>query len=416
MNNLFKYISAGINLGLILLFAAACQPKDKTLKTGTWRGVLTVSNQELPFLLEVTKNQAGKTTAYLVNGSEKILLDEITVTGDSVKIPLHIFDADLKAHINDQEDGLKGKWIRYNLNEPYEVEFSAKHDQQYRFSRNPDAPTQNYTGKWDVVFKDDKGLEEKAIGVFTQQGNHLSGTFLSATGDYRYLDGEVSGDELRLSTFDGSHAYLFKASPDGEGKLQGRFFSGKTGRSTWLATRNENAVLPAADTLTYLKPGYSKLAFTFPDLNGTKVSLADPQFKGKVVVVQLMGSWCPNCMDETAYLAPFYNQNKNKGLKIIGLAYEQNPEFEKAKKRLEKLKSRFGINYPLLVAGTRDKESAAKTLPMLNHVMAFPTTIILDKKGDVRKIHTGFSGPGTGHYYEEFVQDFEKTIQKLLQE
>ncbi|KAA5549352.1 peroxiredoxin family protein [Adhaeribacter rhizoryzae] len=416
MNNLFKYISAGVNLGLLILFAAACQPKNKTLKPGTWRGVLTISNQELPFLLEVTKNQTGKTIAYLVNGSEKILLDEITVTGDSVKIPLHIFDADLKAHINNQEDGLKGQWIRYNLDEPYEVEFSAKHDQQYRFSRNPAAPTQNYTGKWDVVFKDEEGIEEKAIGVFTQQGNHLSGTFLSATGDYRYLDGEVSGDELRLSTFDGSHAYLFKASPNGEGKLQGNFFSGKTGRSTWLAMRNENAVLPAADTLTYLKPGYSKLDFTFPDLNGTKVSLADPQFKGKVVVLQLMGSWCPNCMDETAYLAPFYNQNKNKGLEIIGLAYEQNPEFEKAKKRLEKLKSRFGINYPLLVAGTRDKESAAKTLPMLNHVMAFPTTIILDKKGAVRKIHTGFSGPGTGHYYEEFVQDFEKTIQKLLQE
>ena len=416
MKKIFNYIFTGLIIGSLLLLVGACQKKPKTLKPGTWRGILTISNQELPFLMEVNQNEAGKTIAYLVNGTEKILLDDITITGDSVNIPLHVFDADLKAHINDQEDGLKGKWIRYNLEEPYEVAFSAKHDQEYRFSRNPDKPAQNYTGKWEVLFKHNDGTEEKAIGVFKQQGNNLTGTFLSATGDYRYLDGEVSGEELRLSTFDGYHAYLFKASPDKDGKLNGKFFSGKTGRSTWTATRNEKAVLPAADTLTYLKPGYTKLAFTFPDLNNNKISLSDPRFRGKVVVVQLMGSWCPNCMDETAYLAPFYKENKSKGLEIIGLAYEQNPEFEKAKKRLEKLKDRFSIEYPLLVAGTRDKEAAAKTLPMLNHVLAFPTTIIIDKKGDVRKIHTGFSGPGTGKYYEEFVQDFENTIGKLLQE
>ncbi|GEO03947.1 hypothetical protein AAE02nite_16110 [Adhaeribacter aerolatus] len=416
MKHLFNYIFFGLIIGSMVLSLNACRPKNKTLKSGTWRGILTISNQEVPFLLEVAQDSAGKTVAYLVNGTERILLDEITIAGDSVKIPLHIFDADLKAHINDQEDGMKGKWIRYNLEEPYEVAFSAKHVQDDRFSRNPAKATQNYTGNWEVLFNHNDGTEEKAIGVFNQQGNHLSGTFLSPTGDYRYLDGEVNGDELRLSTFDGYHAYLFKAEPDNDGKLKGKFFSGKTGRSTWTATRNDNAVLPAADTLTYLKPGYAKLAFTFPDLNGNKVSLSDPQFRGKVVVVQLMGSWCPNCMDETAYLAPFYKENKDKGLEIIGLAYEQSPEFEKAKKRLEKLKTRFSIEYPLLVAGTRDKEAAAKTLPMLNHVLAFPTTIIIDKKGDVRKIHTGFSGPGTGKYYEAFVQDFEKTIAKLLQE
>jgi thiol-disulfide isomerase/thioredoxin len=394
-----------------------CRPKsNKQFKTGIWRGVLTISNQELPFLMEVTQNKEGKKIAYLLNGEEKILLDDITVTGDSVKIPLHIFEADLKAHLNDQQDGLKGKWTGYNLEGSFEVPFSAKYGQNYRFSRNPKKAKQNYAGKWQVVFKNDDGTIEDAIGVFEQQGNHLKGTFLSPTGDYRYLDGEVAGDELRLSTFDGSHAYLFKASPDRSGQLQGKFYSGKSSLSTWTATRNEQAELPAADTLTYLKKGYDKLSFRFPDLNGKTVSLTDPKYQGKVVVVQLMGSWCPNCMDETAYLAPFYTKNKNRGVEIIGLAYEQSPEFEQAKKRLEKLKNRFAIEYDLLVAGTRDKEAAARTLPMLNHVLAFPTTIIVDKKGDVRKIHTGFSGPGTGRYYAEFVQDFERTINKLLQE
>ena len=417
MKNLFASLVPRFFIFMGLLLVAACSHKtNKELKPGIWRGVLLVSDQELPFLMEVTKNQAGQTTAYLINGEEKLLLDEISITGDSVKIPMQLFDTDLRGTLNAAENKLAGKWTRYHLEEPYRVDFRAVHGQSYRFSAQPEKATQNYTGKWDVLFKNEDGTQEKAIGVFEQYENHLKGTFLSTTGDYRYLDGEVNGAELRLSTFDGSHAYLFKATPSPAGELNGEFYAGKSGRSTWTAIRNENAVLPAADTLTYLKKGYDKLSFSFPDLTGKKVSLSDPPYQGKVVVVQLMGSWCPNCMDETAYLAPFYQQNKNRGLEIIGLGYEQSPEFEQARKRLEKLKDRFNIGYTILVAGTRDKEAAAQTLPMLNHVLAFPTTIIIDKKGEVRKIHTGFSGPGTGRYYQEFVQDFETTINKLLQE
>jgi len=414
--NLFNIRWRSLWLLLLVLLYTACSKKEKELKPGMWRGVLGVANREIPFQMQVTKSAEGKTMAYLINGEEKILLDEILITGDSVKIPLHIFDADLKAHINDSEDGIKGKWTRYNLEESFVVPFSAKHDKNYRFSEKPPVATQNYSGKWDVIFNNDDGTKEQAIGVFEQNGSHLKGTFLSATGDYRYLDGEVDGNELKLSTFDGSHGYLFTAKPDGEGKITGNYYYGPDEIIPWTGQRNENAVLPAADTLTYLKKGYDKLSFTFPDLNHKPVSLADSKYQGKVVVVQLMGSWCPNCMDETAYLAPYYRANKNRGLEVIGLAYEQSPDFDKAKPRLERLKSRFNIGYDLLVAGQRDKEAAAKTLPMLNHVLAFPTTIIVDKKGAVRKIHTGFSGPGTGKYYEEFVQDFESTINKLLQE
>ncbi|QMU29949.1 peroxiredoxin family protein [Adhaeribacter radiodurans] len=401
---------------LILFFAFGCKPEPKVLKPGMWRAVLTISNQELPFLMQVVKQQDGKTVAYLINGEEKILLDEISIDGDSVKIPLHIFDADLKAHINDQQDGMKGKWTRYHLEEPYQVSFSAKLGQDYRFSKKPKPATYNYTGKWDVLFKYDDGTEEKAVGVFEQQGNQLKGTFLSTTGDYRYLAGEVDKEELRLSTFDGSHAYLFKAKPDDTNKIKGDYWAGKSGYASWTGVRNEKAVLPAADTLTYLKKGYSKISFSFPDLNGQKVSLNDEKYRNKVVVVQLLGSWCPNCMDETKFLAPFYENNKNRGIEIIGLAYEQSPEFEQAKPRVERMRDRLQVGYDLLIAGSRDKDEAAKTLPMLNHVLGFPTTIFIDKKGDVRKIHTGFSGPGTGKYYDEFVQDFNQTIEKLVNE
>jgi thiol-disulfide isomerase/thioredoxin len=221
-----------------------------------------------------------------------------------------------------------------------------------------------------------------------------------------------------LSCFDGTHVYLFKAKFDNSGNtLTGGFWSGTDGYETWTANRDANASLPDANSLTYLKKGYDQLAFTFPNVeNGKPLSLSDDRYKGKVVVVQLMGSWCPNCMDETKFLAPWYQKNKNRGIEIIALAYERVPDFSVSAPKLQKMKTRFDIDYEVLLAGINDKEAAAQTLPMINKVLAFPSTIFIDKKGKVRRIHTGFSGPGTGKYYEEFVEEFNLFIDKLLAE
>jgi len=148
-------------------------------------------------------------------------------------------------------------------------------------------------------------------------------------------------------------------------------------------------------------------------LDGKNVSLNNPEFKNKVVVLQLFGSWCPNCMDETAYLSKFYERYKNKGVEVVALAYERTKDFEKSKANIEQVKKRFNANYPFLITGFTNAE-ASKSLPMLNKVMAFPTTIIIDKKGEVRKIHTGFNGPGTGKHYLAFTQEFEALIDGLV--
>jgi hypothetical protein len=57
-----------------------------------------------------------------------------------------------------------------------------------------------------------------------------------------------------------------------------------------------------------------------------------------------------------------------------------------------------------------------ESLPMLNNFLAFPTTIIIDRKGNVRRIHTGFSGPATGVHFTEFKKEFELFIDTLLNE
>jgi hypothetical protein len=121
-------------------------------------------------------------------------------------------------------------------------------------------------------------------------------------------------------------------------------------------------------------------------------------------------------MDETAFLADWYRKNKNKDIAIIALAFERKADFQYAKRMVERVKKRFAAEYDFLIAGTNDKEGTARVLPMLNHVMSFPTTIFIDKQGKVRKIHTGFYGPGTGEYYKRWREEFNSTISELLGE
>ena len=253
------------------------------------------------------------------------------------------------------------------------------------------------------------------MGVFEQKGNVVTGSFLTTTGDYRYMDGNLVGDSLFLSTFDGSHTFLMKAKIIGK-KMTGRFNDSVLGFKNIEAQKDDKAELPDVKKITFLKEGFDKLNFSFPNEKGEKISLSDDAFKGKVVIVQILGSWCPNCMDESNYMAPFYKKNKAKGLEIIGLAYEKNLDTEFFKTKMNLLRKRFDIEYPLLQAGVNSSESASESLPMLNKIIGFPTTIIIDKKGKIRETHTGFSGPGTGKYYTEWVTDFERLMDKLLRE
>jgi peroxiredoxin len=200
------------------------------------------------------------------------------------------------------------------------------------------------------------------------------------------------------------------------GELEGGFWSGTRSYESWAAKRNFDAELPDAYSLTYLKEGYDRLAFTFPDLDGNPVSLDDSRLQGKVVLVTLSGTWCPNCADEVEFLSGYYRNNHDRGLEIVTLLYEHFEDFERAAQQGKLLRNEFDVPYELLIAGVSSKTLAAETLPMLNHVLAFPTTIFIDRSGAVRRIHTGFSGPGTGSHYQEFTGEFNRLMDELLAE
>ena len=327
---------------------------------------------------------------------------------DSLFIRLHIFDIDLKAKIN--ENSLNGYYIK-NYKEDYKLPFTASYNKSARFDEPKS--TSVFDGKWQTVFTEDDGKTFPAVGVFKQKGDLMTGTFLTETGDYRYLEGKASDNSMSLYTFDGNHAFIFNTTVEGD-SIKGEFLSGKDYRATFTGYKDENAKLTDADKLTYLKEGYSKVEFSFPGLDGNLVTPNDEKYQNKVVLLQIFGTWCPNCMDETIFYSNWYKKNKDKGVEIIGLAYEAKDDFEYAKARVEKMKKKYNVNYDYVIAGVYDKEAAAKTLPMLNHVLSFPTTIFIDKKGKVRRIHTGFSGPATGKYYEDFVDDFNSFMNQLI--
>lgn len=408
---------------ILAIFSAFCilsctnNTKVKTLKTGVYRAVLEVQDQEnLPFNFEVT----SATELQIFNAEEVINVDEIEYRNDSVFIKAPVFEGYIAAKF--EGDNLKGHFIKESLDRV--LPFTATFNNAQRF-KSENTPAFNISGTWETIFsKGIVGDEYLAKGIFKQDTsansanpNKVTGTFRTTTGDYSYLEGVLDGNMLKLSAFDGAHAFLFKATVT-DSTLQGQFYSDNHWKEPFVASRNDNYELPSADALTFLKEGYDSLEFSFPDENGKLISLSDERFANKVVVVQVMGTWCPNCLDESRYFTQFYDDNKDKDFEIIALAFEYAKTEEKAFKSIARLKNKLNINYPVLLAqyGSSDKGKAQEKLPMLNHILSYPTSIFIDKTGKVRKIHTGFNGPATGEKYTEFKEDFEGFVGELLEE
>jgi peroxiredoxin len=384
------------------------------VKLGSYRVVLQTPGGELPFGLDLVQ-QESHVVGYLVNGQERLLLSDVKITGPHLEIRMPGYENVLTADATG--DQLQGEIFLVKLaGKNQHVPLHATLGESYRFFASSAADNADLSGRWAVNFTDDSGVPEVAVGEFTQSHDAVSGTFLTATGDHRFLAGQVKGDEVYLSTFDGAHVFLYKAKIASDGTLAGDYWSGLAFHEKWTARRDAGAQLPDAYGLTAMRAGIKHFDFAFPDLSGKTVSSQDPQFRGKVLIVALAGSWCPNCHDEAAFLAPLYKDYRAKGLEIVSLMFEHFGDFPRAAEATQRFRQHYGIEYTTLIAGISDKDEAAKKLPMLQSFVAFPTTIFIDRKGNVRKIHTGYSGPATGDHYVQFVKEVKTTLDQLLAE
>ncbi len=402
---------------LLVMVISSCGSPKHDLQTGIWRATLkTESAAEVPFNFEVT-DSLGQKRIDIINGLERLRVNEITHIDDSLFIKMPLFDSEIRAAI--KGNTLTGNWINHLADKDVYMEFFAKSGDEKRFFHADKNQNLRLPKRWATTFtRTDPADTTIAVGEFSQQDGKLLGTFLTSTGDYRFLEGTISDDKLYLSCFDGAQAYLFTGRLLNDSTIvDGRFYAGYSTIMNWTARKDDNATLPDAYSLTALKPGFKSIDFTFPDIAGRQVSLSDEKFKNKVVLVQFFGTWCPNCVDETAYLVPFYKKYHSRGVEIVGLAYERTADPQRSGRNVQRLRDRFSVPYDMLLTGhTNNTGEVARSLPMLENFMAFPTLIVIDKKGRVRKIHTGFSGPGTGDHYTEFVKEFEETIDSLLAE
>lgn len=402
------------NIGLAFLLLLSISVFSQKLPAiSYWQGAIHRAdgvNILFNFKLE---HQNKKHIIYIINDAEKIKVDNIVFTKDSVFIKMPVFESSFRAAV--KGDNWEGVWIKGTAGNDQVLPFNA-----YRSINTVLQKAKgNITGRWAVKFAGDKNKTDGSIAEFKQTGNKLSGTFLTPTGDYRYLDGNIDGNKLRLSTFDGGHAFLFTADiTNNKQIINGKFYSGAKGKDEWSAVKDANAKVVTDAVAMYLKPGEEKLNFSFPDLNGNQVSINDDRFSNKVVIVQLLGSWCPNCMDETAFLSDYYDKNKGRGIEVVALAYEYSTDFNRSVKSLSKFKQRYNVTYPMLITGVKVTDSlrTEKTLPQVTPIKVFPSSIIIDKKGKVRKFETAFFGPGTGKHYEEFKKEFYATIDVLVKE
>jgi thiol-disulfide isomerase/thioredoxin len=290
-----------------------------------------------------------------------------------------------------------------------EMKFHAT-DQPANKAEN-ECGTTAFSGRWLVNFDSD---DKDSVGVFSQSGQEASGTFLNATGDYRFLSGTATCKKMTLSCFDGAHAFLFNADLNESGEIRGDFWSSDSWHEEWTAIRDDNAQLPDAFAETSWQEGSELANFRFPDLAGEMRSLNDSQFLGKARIIYVFGSWCPNCHDATEFLVELSHEYADKGLSILGLAFEVTGDFARDSQQVKRYVDRHDVPYSILVAGLAAKEKASQALPFLDRVRSYPTTIFLDQDGQVQAIHTGFTGPATGAEYVQLQAKFKSIIEQIL--
>ncbi len=389
---------------------------EDPLKTGLWRGEIDQYGTTIPFQFEVVEEADGR-AVFLINGPERMRVEELDYKGGtSFGFEFPSYSAWLRGEVS---EGMLTGTVHFERGGgvTHDLPVTAEHGVAWRFHPEPAEDYADVAGTWETTIRyPDLGFDQKAIGHLQQEGPYVFGTFETQVGDFRYIAGEVRGNELMMSSYDGGYSQLWRGTLDADGNLAGIFASTTYLEAEWEARRNPEARLEDPESLTYLKEGAGQFAFTFPDLEGNPVSLDDPQFQNKVVLVTLGGSWCPSCHDEAAFLGPIYEQYKADGLEIIQLMFEYSAEFSEVERQVRAFQRRYDISYPMLFAGTSKRQMRGEALPQLNTIYAFPTTIFIDRAGEVRSIHTAFPGPATGEKHRAYARNFRALVERLLAE
>ena len=393
-----------------LAIFAACKNSARPDLAGHYRGVIESPGGELAFPITIAKTDSGY-TGYVSNGTDTLAFSGISEGRDSVSLNFSFYDSHLIAAVQPNGD-LKGRWTKHSIGTRIlDLPFHAEKGVTYRYpEKSTDASV--FDGEWPTTFTTaDSSHSFPATGEFYTDSGKLYGTFLTESGDFRFLQGYAKDSVLTLSSFDGAETYLFKGYLQKDGTIKGDFWSYKS-HYTWTAKEGNNE-LRNPFAIAKIDPEHPEITFKLPDTNGNMVSSNDPQFRGKPILLYIFGTWCPNCADETAMLRQMYPQYKNSGLQIVGVAFEYFNSFAQKAKMVRRYKKRFNIPWTLVIGGKAEASDVESSLPFVKKLTSYPTAYFAGPGHAIKYIHVGFNGPGTGSYYFKEKKAFKEKIDDI---
>jgi thiol-disulfide isomerase/thioredoxin len=398
---------AAVAAGAALAACTRGEERAPTYLNGPWRAVLDLAGGPLRFRMDLV-DTGGDLSGRLCNADACSGFSAIFwVTGfrDSVIFEMADYAATIRARVT--SDSLTGIYHNVGNRGPRTIPFHAS-----RGNWAVEPPTADLVGRWDATFNPAEQPSPRVIELRrTDRG--LEGTIISNSGDYGLFWGSAHADSISMGHFDGSFVYLLTGQLTGD-TLTGIFHAGLQSQTPFVAVRASGRRFLTPPTDVVRADTTKPFRFAFPSVDGSMVTSDDPLFRGKVVIVDIFGTWCPTCHDAAPTLVDLYQRYHERGLEIVGLAYEVTGDSAADGALVRRFREKFGIPFPLLLAGVNDEESPAATMPQLAGPIAFPTTIFLDRAGRVRLVHAGFYGPATGAAYDGLRREFARTVEQLL--
>ncbi len=384
--------------GLFLsLFAAGFQQPSLD---GPWRAVLDLAGGTLPFGLTITKG-GGE----ICNGPSCTPFSAIVARGDSVVLEIGDYAATIT--VRRRNDSLVGMYRNVGNKGPRAIPFRAA-----RGSWPPSPGPSRLLGRWDATFTTD-GRQSPRVFEFRNGKFGLEASFEANSGDYGLFVGGATGDRFQVAHFDGAFVYLIEGSLEGD-TLRGMFHAGLRTETPYVAVRSTGQPHLVPPTELTRADTTRPFAFAFPDLEGRVVTQNDPRLRGKVVLIDVFGTWCPTCHEAAPALVDLYRKYGPAGLAVVGIAYEVSDDSTVANPLIRRFRDKFAIPYLLLLGGINVVEATAATLPQLSGFTAYPTTIFLGRDGRVKAVYAGFRGSATGAQHRKQLADYDALVRRLL--
>jgi peroxiredoxin len=397
----------------VSLFLLAASAIAQGPIAGTWIGNATVHGQQVPIRLEIS-GSGNDLHAALLNGPESSPASSAVFNGNHLLLTFNYYAKTLDATLADGR--LTGSFGTVATR--YPVSLSSRDAD----TSNSGSHAQDINGDWEIAVKSAKGESAWQLRVEPlHKGSDVKAVIQRIDGDTGSLYGSWKGDAYQMSHFTAAGPALYSLTPQTDGTLlvSNLLRADVNDQQNLVARRPAQAraaklVGPTDPTQqTTVKDPNARFKFSFPDLNGKVVSNTDPQFDGKVVIVAIGGSWCPNCHDEAPFLESLYKQFHSRGLEIVSLSFEEGEQL-KDPARLRAFMARYGLTYTVLVAG--DTEQLNEKIPQAVNLNCWPTSFFLGRDGRVREVHAGFAGPANPPAHEALMHEVTALVEQLLAE